>query len=52
MNAIIVKSKIEQIEKDSWWYKNYMRYLFQMFRIKIRKNLNFRFLLNMSWLRL
>jgi len=35
-----------KLKRFYWWTRNYMRKLFQMFHIKIRKNLNFRFLLN------
>jgi len=38
--------RMDQIEEVLWWNRNYTRNLFQMFCIKIRKNLNFRFLLN------
>jgi len=38
--------RMDQIEEVLWWTRNYMSNLFQMFHIKIRKNLNFRFLLN------
>jgi hypothetical protein len=45
-NMNIEKSMNGSNWKRFWWIRNYMRNLFQIFHIKIRKNLNFRFLLN------
>jgi len=45
-NVNIEKSKNELSGKAFLWTRNYTRNLFQMFYIKIKKNLNFRFLLN------